>query len=400
MNNNKDEYKRLSHIMELLLSDRFSQGVSVRVISLNLNVPIEVAAQDMYAITGNKYIRDCLELSDGTDTDIWRAELKKGLSGAIETPVRITADMFVPEDAGDVVALSLSPFEKNVFAEVTGDPLAYDQVWIKEPAFAKKRRAAEVPGTLQIAAQEGNPVTFSYTEGGKTLITERFIPCSIYTDPFEKNVYLAGMHEGKRPVLKRIDFIKDIKVHYDENVMRPENTGLAFLDYLWGTDIEPGEMPEEVSAGLKPDEHSVTDGCEVRAVERKRSEADEHSVTNGCEVREFECKRPEAVGQPEGYRIVDGYAVRHVKLKIYKETGNLYEKIRTETNGRRFGRLYDDPTKDDVAYYEDEVCGMGSFKSWLLGYGASVYVLEPKELAREMYDIAVRRLERYEEGEW
>ena len=58
MNNNKDEYKRLSHIMELLLSDRFSQGVSVSEISSVSAVPKEVAAQDMYAITGNKNIRD------------------------------------------------------------------------------------------------------------------------------------------------------------------------------------------------------------------------------------------------------------------------------------------------------------------------------------------------------
>jgi len=386
MNKNKDEYNRLSHLMELLLSDRFSCGISVREISLNLKVPTEVAARDMYAVTGNKHIRDCMALTCGKDTDEWRAALKEGKTWAIETPVKIVMDMFVPEDAGDVVAMRLSPFERSIFAEVPGVSLTYDPVWIKEPAFAGKVEAGEVPGPLQIAAEKGHPVTFAYTEDGKTQIIERFIPDRIYMDPFEKNVYLAGGCEGEMPVLKRIDLIKDIKVHYGEKVKHKKKVGHAFLDYLWGADIEPGEtegeMPGESDARLQLQGKYVDEGSVVR-----------HAMSEKSEETTKE-------QQPGGVRVVDGYAVRHVKLKIYKETGNLYEKIKTETNGRRFGRLYDDPTKDDVAYYEDEVCGMGSFKSWLLGYGASVYVLEPKELAREMYDIAVRRLERYEEGEW
>ena len=55
-----------------------------------------------------------------------------------------------------------------------------------------------------------------------------------------------------------------------------------------------------------------------------------------------------------------------------------------------------DPEEEKVAYYEDDVCGMGSFKRWLLGYGASVMVLEPYELAEDIYRILQRRLERYE----
>ena len=41
---------------------------------------------------------------------------------------------------------------------------------------------------------------------------------------------------------------------------------------------------------------------------------------------------------------------------------------------------------------------MGSFKRWLLGYGASVMVLEPAELAEEMYRTLLNRLERYEKN--
>ena len=41
---------------------------------------------------------------------------------------------------------------------------------------------------------------------------------------------------------------------------------------------------------------------------------------------------------------------------------------------------------------------MGSFKKWLLGYGASVMVLEPYELAEDMYRLLRRRLKRYKEN--
>ena len=85
----------------------------------------------------------------------------------------------------------------------------------------------------------------------------------------------------------------------------------------------------------------------------------------------------------------------HVKIKIFKETKNIFEKIKTETNARKYGRLYDDPEDENVAYYEDDVCGLNAFKKWLRGYGASVLALEPLSLAVEMYESALRRLENY-----
>lgn len=90
--------------------------------------------------------------------------------------------------------------------------------------------------------------------------------------------------------------------------------------------------------------------------------------------------------------------VLHVKIKIFKETKNIFEKIKTETNARKYGRIYDDPNISNVAYYEDEVCGMKAFMRWLMGYGASVLVLEPRSLAEAMYESALRKLRLYEEG--
>ena len=85
----------------------------------------------------------------------------------------------------------------------------------------------------------------------------------------------------------------------------------------------------------------------------------------------------------------------HVKIKIYNETKNIYDKIKKDTRDRKYGRLYKDEKDDNIFYYEDEVSGKNSFKKWLRRYGASVVVLEPQELAIEMYDSAVRRLEAY-----
>lgn len=89
----------------------------------------------------------------------------------------------------------------------------------------------------------------------------------------------------------------------------------------------------------------------------------------------------------------------HVKVKIFKDTKNIYSKIKDDTKGRKYGKLYDDEKDKNIAYYEDDVSGKNSFKKWLRRYGASVVVLEPKELAKEMYDSAVRRLEAYKKFE-
>ncbi len=91
--------------------------------------------------------------------------------------------------------------------------------------------------------------------------------------------------------------------------------------------------------------------------------------------------------------------VFHVKVKIYKETKNIYTKIKEDTKERKNRKLYDDDEADDIAYYEDEVSGKNSFKKWLRRYGASVVVLEPLWLAKEMYQSALRRMEAYKKLE-
>lgn len=377
MDNNIDAYKRLSELMALLMSERFPAGLTIKDISSSLNVPPEMVIEDILTLTSYKYIRGSFVTLDRSEekgdpletygttasagsydktTEAWLHSLKTGEASAFKRKFRIEPDVFLSENAGDVVAVNLSPFEKNVFARAANVSHFSDSVWIKKPAFAGAETPPGTLGPLQMAIEQGHPVTFTYvTETGEEK-EEGFIPRQIYTDLFTGRVYLVGIPgrkdcvvssalpepvEGSKDsaahiLLKRIDRIKDFKVHNNENVPPVKPGELDVLDYIWGGDISPDEMTQK-----------------------------------------------------------GGYVIRHVKIRISKDTGNIYEKIKTETNGRRFGKLYDDPENEEIAYYEDDVCGMGSFKRWLLGYGASVMVLEPVELAEEMYSLLLNRLERY-----
>lgn len=377
MDNYCNAYKRLSELVALLMSERFPEGLTVNEISSSLNVPLEMVIEDILTLTSYKYIRGSFVTLDRSEekgdpletygttasagsydktTEAWLHSLKTGEASAFKRKFRIEPDVFLSENAGDVVAVNLSPFEKNVFARAANVSHFSDSVWIKKPAFAGTDTPPGILGPLQMSIEQGHPVTFTYvTEDGEEK-EEGFIPRHIYTDLFTGRVYLVGIPgrkdrvvssalpelvEGSKDsaahiLLKRIDRIRNLKVHNDENVPPVKPGELNVLDYIWGGDICPDEMTQ-----------------------------------NG------------------------GYVIRHVKIRISKDTGNIYEKIKTETNGRRFGKLYDDPENEKIAYYEDDVCGMDSFKRWLLGYGASVMVLEPVGLAEEMYRILLNRLERY-----
>ena len=341
-----DAYSRLSELTALLMSEGFPEGISIKGISSVLNVPPEIVAGDIITLTGDSHIKGSLVLSEDMDIRDWRRSLEKGETQALEVHIRIDNDLFLTEGAEDAVAVNLSPFEKNVFARAANASRISDAVWIKEPVFAGTGETPGTLGPLQIAIEQGHPVSFTYIAGNEREKNAEFIPRSIYLDLYDKSRYLVGKCEGSGLLLKRLDRIKELMVHDDKNVPPQREGELDLLDYIWGADIEPGEKYDG-QAGESPD-------------------------------------------------LVEGYLVRHVKIKIYKETANIYEKIKTETNGRRFGKLYDDPEEDKAAYYEDDVCGMGSFKRWLLGYGASVMVLEPCDLAEDIYGILQRRLDRYE----
>lgn len=81
-----------------------------------------------------------------------------------------------------------------------------------------------------------------------------------------------------------------------------------------------------------------------------------------------------------------------VKLRIHAYNKNILEKIKQDTSRRKYAKLY---TDHEYWYYEDVIIGMSAFRSWVNQFGYSVIVLSPEPLARQIYDSAQRRLEKY-----
>ena len=81
-----------------------------------------------------------------------------------------------------------------------------------------------------------------------------------------------------------------------------------------------------------------------------------------------------------------------VKVRIYANTANIISKIKAETSLRKYRKL----TQDGNDYiYTDTIIGTANFRSWLRGYGSSVVVMEPKELADEMKESALKVIQLY-----
>lgn len=83
-----------------------------------------------------------------------------------------------------------------------------------------------------------------------------------------------------------------------------------------------------------------------------------------------------------------------VKVRFYNE-GNVWEKVKKELASRiddRASNLYE---KDGYLYYEDDVYGISSFRTWLMGYGSSAIVEKPNSLRESIIDSLKRQLELY-----
>lgn len=81
-----------------------------------------------------------------------------------------------------------------------------------------------------------------------------------------------------------------------------------------------------------------------------------------------------------------------IKLRITAYNQNIIEKIRNDISRRKYAKLYQ---KGEYWYYEDEIIGLSAFKTWIHQFGYSVLVQAPENLAREIYESALLRLENY-----
>lgn len=85
----------------------------------------------------------------------------------------------------------------------------------------------------------------------------------------------------------------------------------------------------------------------------------------------------------------------HVKIRITKNTPNILRKIKADISGRKHARLYQ---RGDYWYYEDDIIGQSSFRSWLMLFGSSVKVMEPQSMAEQIKLSSMHRLQNYKEG--
>ena len=279
-----------------------------------------------------------MDLADADElfsrSEKWITSLKSRDKSCLDTGIGIDTERFLGLFPYDAFFVNLAPFEKNVFAKSVKLSSFSDAVWIKQPVTFGKGVNEKVFADLQIATEQEHPVTFTYTA------------------PEKKGEDLT--YEGFFP--RTIYETLDNNAVYLVGTLRDAQE-LLFLrmDRIRDIRVHEGEKMPPAREGL-------------------------------LDVLDYIWGADASVTEPV-----------HVKVKIIKETKNIFDKIRTETNRRKYRKLYDDKDEVNVAWYEDEVCGLNSFKKWLRAYGASVIVYEPLSLAEEMYQSAQRRLERYED---
>lgn len=85
----------------------------------------------------------------------------------------------------------------------------------------------------------------------------------------------------------------------------------------------------------------------------------------------------------------------HVRIRISPDTPNILRKIRADVSGRAHAKLYEEGR---FWIYEDDIIGESSFRSWLMLFGSSVKVLEPRRMADQILLSSKQRLNNYLEN--
>ena len=150
------------------------------------------------------------------------------------------------------------------------------------------------------------------------------------------------------------------------------------------------EQPDKISSGISQDDIS----CKIFRLDRihefNRSKAPALHNLPGNVQQQLEDMR-QKLDYMWGMSSFDEEPVP-VKVRIYANTANIISKIKAETSLRKYRKL----TQDGNDYiYTDTIIGTANFRSWLRGYGSSVVVMEPKELADEMKESALKVIQLY-----
>lgn len=91
-----------------------------------------------------------------------------------------------------------------------------------------------------------------------------------------------------------------------------------------------------------------------------------------------------------GTQCADDDRVGHVKV-AFRNVGKVWNKVKGYVEYRENKKLYE---KGDYLFYEDEVYGLESFKNWILGFGSSAVVIEPKFLRDDIIKMMEERIEK------
>ena len=339
MGKGKGGYERITELMALLMSDKYKDdddqpALSVREISKLTGFPITLVQRDVAMIVSNLYIGGYIVFENDKDMD--------------------TDEWVKLLNAGDEEACDERFYiSKDIFwpAEETEYASPVNLKLFEKNLFAKILHKSDISDVLWVKE--------SFMADSRASYQRQLRDTLQVTIENHKRLSFTNNEYGKKTVVK--DFSPAIIYETVEN-------GIL---YIVGVDSEGKRRFFRLDCIHNPEEQ------------------DEEALIPAPEELE---KLDYMWGADDSDEERTG-----VKIKILNNTKNIITKIKAVADGRKYAKLYPEPENDGVWYYEDTVCGMNSFKKWLRSFGASVVALEPLWLAEDMYQSAVRRLQRYEE---
>ena len=349
-------YTRLSELITLMSSEIYMDydndrpKLTIRKIREITGIPENILKRDLEFLLLKKnagiFIETDIEetFDEDNDEEIHSAFLKllkEGKEEAADVCMGFDYGMFEEDTDPEEKPIFFTPLEKNIFAKIMHKSDISDAVWVKDTVFSVPDNIRELQNDIRIAIENEHPVSFRYSSPEGQIEVKGLNVHRIYETLDNKRLYCIAMDKERYPLFYRLDRISDLEIESNKKTDPEQEGAFDFLDYMWGAETSQ-EMWD----------------------------------ADALQYRHF-----------------------HVKVKIFNETKNIYNKIKEETKDRKYGRLYKVEEGDNFFYYEDEIIGKNSFKKWLRRYGASVVLMEPLDLAAEMYQSAVRRLATYKRFE-
>lgn len=371
----ENNFEYLTKIIALLLHEDFTS--TPENISKALKVPIEQTRQDFIALLSISKLSNALYPKDDSvefeisNTELWHRQILSGFFDHIEfcmdsnalyfninsTSESESSDKKIPFWLRHIEFLQLKTHYPDLFK--TSPSKSEVRIKAPNPAYNQTTKAIiEYADTLNAAIEYDESVSFTY-----------MLPQT------EVSSTVQSIHSSRNRIETTI---------YPQYLYHDTDKNLI---YCIGLEIE---QPDKISSGISQDDIS----CKIFRLDRihefNRSKAPALHNLPGNVQQQLEDMR-QKLDYMWGMSSFDEEPVP-VKVRIYANTANIISKIKAETSLRKYGKL----TQDGNDYiYTDTIIGTANFRSWLRGYGSSVVVMEPKELADEMKESALKVIQLY-----